>query len=314
MKDRKWRLNMYHGILPIWKEAGMTSHDVVFKVRKLLKMKKIGHTGTLDPSVSGVLVLCLGQGTKLVELLMDGRKGYRGEVTLGQATETEDADGAVVSQVFVNSPVDTATIDTTMRNMQGWIQQIPPMYSAVKVNGRRLYEYARSGEQVERPIRDAFIECFKRTSEPTYDAVNGVQKWEFDVLCGKGTYVRTLAVDLGETLGYPSHMSKLERYMSGGFTQDHAITLKQLEEIVAYGDVTKWIHPIEQALSEMPQLHLLEDQLFVVKNGQVVADDYFNEDVTEATALYWENRVIAIYAPHPTKKHALKPIRMFQYE
>lgn len=305
---------MYHGILPIWKEAGMTSHDVVFKARKLLKMKKIGHTGTLDPSVSGVLVLCLGQGTKLVELLMDGSKGYRGEVMLGQATETEDADGVIVDQKFVQIPVTNTHIDQVMANMQGWIEQIPPMYSAVKVKGRRLYEYARAGEVVERPKRQVWIESFRRTSEPEYDALNGLQKWQFDVRCGKGTYVRTLAVDLGVSLGYPSHMSKLERYMSGGFTQDQAITLQQLAEAVEQGEVAQWIRPIEQALQEIPQLQLTAAQAFVVKNGQVVPKDYFDDKIIEATALWWQNRIIAIYGPHPTKEKNLKPIRMFQYE
>ncbi|MCW6667387.1 tRNA pseudouridine(55) synthase TruB [Aerococcaceae bacterium NML160702] len=304
---------MFHGMIPVWKACGMTSHDVVFKLRKLLRMKKIGHTGTLDPQVDGVLVVCLGEATKLVELLMDGDKLYRGEITLGIATETEDAHGAEIERQFVSAPLSNAQIDQAMATFQGELTQIPPYYSAVKVNGKRLYEYARQGLEVERPIRQARIDYFKRTSEPIYE--NGIQRWSFEVQCGKGTYVRTLAVDLGAQLGYPSHMSQLTRYATGGFTKEQAFTLQQLADLHAQGDIATAVYPIESALQDYPQ-HELSEQAFrhVVCNGQVVAHDYFGFSLTEPTALYYDGLIRAIYAPHPTKKDRIKPIRMFNRE
>ena len=145
------------GILPVYKEAGMTSHDVVFKLRKILHMKKIGHAGTLDPSVDGVLPVALGKATKTIEFLQESGKIYTGEVTFGFATTTEDLDGEVVESQPLSRPFTTDEIAVAMKALTGDITQIPPMFSAVKVNGRRLYEYARAGETVERPERQATI-------------------------------------------------------------------------------------------------------------------------------------------------------------
>ncbi|MDO4432679.1 MAG: tRNA pseudouridine(55) synthase TruB [Aerococcaceae bacterium] len=304
---------MWNGILPIWKEAGMTSHDVVFKLRKLLRMKKIGHTGTLDPQVDGVLVICLGEATKLVELLMDGDKHYVGEITLGISTETEDAHGAVVERLAVEQPFSIETIDETMQHFHGEIEQIPPYYSAVKVNGKRLYEYARQGLQVERPRRIARIDAFERVGAPIYDAHNQTQRWHFSVQCGKGTYVRTLAVDLGKKLGYPSHMSQLTRFATGGFTKEQAFTLTQLAQLVENGNVEQALYPIEYALKKYPTYELTQSEYEqTVRHGQVVAADYFGERIETLTALYYGGRVVALYAPHPTKINVVKPFRMFQ--
>lgn len=305
---------MLHGIIPVWKPRGMTSHDVVFKLRKLLRMKKIGHTGTLDPQVDGVLVICVGEATKLVELLMDGEKLYRGEITLGIATETEDAHGEVVARKVVTQPLTDEAIDQAMATFHGDIIQVPPYYSAVKVQGKRLYEYARQGIEVERPERRVRIDYFKRTSDTHYEA-EGIQRWAFEVQCGKGTYVRTLAVDLGAQLGYPSHMSQLTRYATGGFTQAQSFTLQQLEELQAQQRIDTALYPIEAALQHYPQCDLDEATYHhIVRNGQVVADDYFGTAITEPTALYYQDLIRAIYAPHPTKKNCIKPIRMFHRE
>lgn len=304
---------MLHGIIPIWKESGMTSHDVVFKLRKLLKMKKIGHTGTLDPQVDGVLVVCLGEATKLVELLMDGQKVYRGEITLGYSTETEDAHGKEVERKNVTKAVPISVIDQAMRQMKGTIQQIPPYYSAVKVNGKRLYEYARQGIPVERPIRQVHIEDFLRTSEPIHCTKTQTQRWSFEVTCGKGTYVRTLAVDLGEKLGYPSHMSQLTRYATGGFSKEQAYTLEQLAQLLYTPLIHQAIYPIEYALSSYPSIDVTtKEEVRIVSNGQVLTEDYFGKVISEQTVLYHQGRAMAIYAPHPTKKGLIKPIRMFQ--
>ena len=186
------------GILPLWKEKGMTSFDCVYKVRKLLKTKKVGHSGTLDPEVDGVLPICIGKATKVVEYLHESNKVYQGEITLGFSTETEDAHGEIVSSSPIEIPFSIQEIDEKMQNFIGEITQIPPMYSAVKVNGKRLYEYARAGEEVERPVRKATIYNFRRISEPVYNEETKTQSWMFEVSCSKGTYVRTLSVDLGK--------------------------------------------------------------------------------------------------------------------
>ena len=304
------RHNM-RGLLPICKEKGMTSHDVVLRLRKILKMKKIGHTGTLDPDVDGVLLVCLGEGTKLVELLMDGQKEYQGSITLGYSTETEDASGEKVSTTPVLTPVNIDLIDQKMAEMEGVINQVPPYYSAVKVNGRKLYEYARAGEIVERPVRQVQIDSFIRTSEPVYNESQQTQTWDFHVVCGKGTYVRTLAVDLGEKLGFASHMSRLTRNATGGFNQQQALTLDQVQVAVEQGTINEAIRPIESALTEFPSIILTESQYHDVQHGKLLPHDYFNSLVSEQTVLFYQGLARAIYQPHPLKPNLLKPLRMF---
>ena len=157
------RANQMDGIINVKKEAGMTSHDVVFKLRKILGTKKIGHGGTLDPDVVGVLPIAVGKATRMVEFMQDEGKVYEGEITLGFSTTTEDASGEVVEQTPVEAPLDAGEVDRMIAQMVGEIEQVPPMYSAVKVNGRKLYEYARAGEEVERPVRQVAIYEFTRT-------------------------------------------------------------------------------------------------------------------------------------------------------
>lgn len=302
---------MFNGILPVWKAKGLTSHDVVFKLRRILKMKKIGHTGTLDPEVEGVLVICLGNATKLVETIMDSDKIYQGEITLGFSTETEDAHGTIVEQVAVTAPVSTELIDQKMAEFKGWVTQVPPYYSAVKVNGRKLYEYARAGETVERPERQVMVDHFKRTSEPVFDASEQTQQWEFEVKCGKGTYVRTLAVDLGKSLGYPSHMSQLTRTASGGFSGEEAYTLEEIQELMDQNQVESALQTISSALKDFPSLELTESQFVDVTYGKVLPYDYFDRPILEPTVLYYDQTVKAIYQPHPTKAGLIKPDKMF---
>ena len=305
---------MYHGILVINKPVGMTSHDVVFKLRKILRTKRIGHTGTLDPNVAGVLVCCIGQATKLVEDLMDGQKGYWGEITLGFSTETEDADGAPVERKRLEAPVSDAAIDAAMATFLGEIVQIPPYYSAVKVGGKRLYEYARAGQQVERPRRIARIDRFERLGASEFDPHEGLQRWSFDVQCGKGTYVRTLAVDLGAKLGYPSHMSHLVRYMTGGYSLSQAHSLEEVAQAADQGRVSHILVPLDQAINFCPHYHLQDSEWTIVKNGQVVPSTAFNLALKEATACYYQGKVRAIYGPHPSKPGMVKPLKMFTYE
>lgn len=298
------------GILPLWKEKGMTSFDCVFKVRRLLQTKKVGHSGTLDPEVDGVLPICVGKATKVVEYLLESNKVYQGEICLGIATETEDAHGEIVKQEEIISPFTIEEIDAMMETFKGEIIQIPPMYSAVKVNGKRLYEYARKGETVERPERRVKIYEFKRTSNPVYDEASKTQKWSFEVSCSKGTYVRTLAVDLGEKLGVPAHMSQLTRIKSGPFISEQCVTLSQLEALVEQNQAQSVLRPLEEVFETYPRVDVPEEFITKVKNGAILTTAELPQ-VIEPSTFYIEDELIALYGPHPEKKGLLKPIKMF---
>ena len=299
------------GIIPVWKPRGMTSHDVVFKLRKILKTKKVGHSGTLDPDVDGVLPICVGKATKVIEYIQDSNKIYQGEVTLGFSTETEDASGEVVETSLLDQAVSTETIDEAMASFLGEITQIPPMYSAVKVNGRRLYDYARKGEEVERPKRKAMIYEFSRQSEPTFS--EGLQKWQFHVDCGKGTYVRTLAVDLGSKLGFQAHMSDLTRIKSGGFTKEECFTIEEIALLMELEREHEFLLPLERGLAEFPSITLTKEMYQVVRNGSVLEETFFEGDtIKEPTVLFYENQAVSIYGEHPTKKGLLKPVKVFR--
>ncbi|MGX7023399.1 tRNA pseudouridine(55) synthase TruB [Vagococcus hydrophili] len=301
------------GIIPVWKPRGMTSHDCVFKLRKILKTKKVGHSGTLDPDVDGVLPICVGKATKVIEYIQDSNKIYLGEVTLGFSTETEDVSGAVVETTPVLTEISTKKIDEMMKEMTGEITQIPPMYSAVKVNGRRLYEYARNGETVERPERKAMIYSFNRTTEPVFDADLQQQKWSFEVDCGKGTYVRTLAVDTGKKLGYAAHMSDLTRIKSGGFTKDECFTIEEIALLMDLERQETFLHPLELGVKDFPRVDLSDEKYQGVRNGSVLPEDFFeNVVVDEPIALFYQGKIVSIYGKHPTKSGLLKPIKVLR--
>ncbi|KHD46732.1 tRNA pseudouridine(55) synthase TruB [Streptococcus hongkongensis] len=248
---------MKSGLINVKKEAGMTSHDVVFKLRRILQEKKIGHGGTLDPDVVGVLPIAVGKATRVIEYMTDSGKIYEGQVTLGFSTTTEDASGDVIDQLPVSADLTEEKIDACMATFLGDITQIPPMYSAVKVNGRKLYEYARAGQSVERPQRQVTIYQFERTSPLLFE--EGLCRFTFKVACSKGTYVRTLAVNLGEKLGYPSHMSQLIRTASAGLTLDEALNLSEIENLVKQDDWS-FILPISYGVSDLPKLMISESE------------------------------------------------------
>ncbi len=299
------------GILPLWKERGMTSHDCVFKLRKILHTKKVGHGGTLDPDVDGVLPICIGKGTKIIEYLQDSGKTYVGEITLGFSTTTEDASGEIVAQSVVETAPTRAEIDEIMEQMVGTITQVPPMYSAVKVKGKRLYEYAREGLAVERPKRQAEIHYFKRTSEPVVKQA-GTLSWTFEVGCGKGTYVRTLAVDTGAKLGYEAHMSDLTRTGSGGFTTKECVTLQEVADLMEKADHS-FLLPIERAVTMFERLDISDQQYQIVRNGGFLSlDELEIVDESGMIALFHQERLISIYAQHPTKQAFLKPVKVLR--
>ena len=278
---------MLSGIINLKKEAGMTSHDAVFKLRKMLKEKKIGHGGTLDPDVTGVLPIAVGKATRLIEYMQEEGKVYEGKITLGFSTTTEDASGDVVEVTPVSPELSQEMVDQTMATFVGQIVQIPPMYSAVKVDGRKLYDYARAGQEVERPKRTVEIRSFERTSPLV--AEGDLVRFTFRVKCGKGTYVRTLSVDLGAKLGYASHMSKLERTGSAGLTLDDALILAEIADLVENGDFS-FHRPLELGIGDLPILELTSEEVTEVSFGRRISLD---TDV-DLLAAFHQGKLIAI--------------------
>lgn len=302
------------GIIPLWKEKGMTSHDCVFKMRKILKTKKIGHSGTLDPDVEGVLPIAIGKATKVIEYMVDSKKTYEGEITLGYSTTTEDRSGEVVSSKPVDSDLSIEDIDKIMSSFIGEIIQTPPMYSAVKVNGKRLYEYARAGEKIERPSRAVNIYNYERTSDVNYNKIANTASFAFKVSCSKGTYVRTLAVDTGESLGFPAHMSKLIRTESGGYQSSDSFTLAQVKEAMDNLEIEKIIKPLETVLTPFSAYELNEEEWNRVRNGALIPKAEIPGNKKMPVVFYINQKAVAIYSDHPTKLDLLKPIKILRTE
>lgn len=292
---------MINGIINLKKEAGMTSHDAVFKLRKILHEKKIGHGGTLDPDVVGVLPIAIGKATRVIEYMTEAGKVYRGQICLGFSTTTEDASGEVVEKTPVSTELTEDAIDQAMASFVGKITQIPPMYSAVKVDGKRLYEYARTGQDVERPKRHVTIYDFKRTSPLIVK--DDCCYFDFEVACSKGTYIRTLSVDLGKSLGFASHMSYLERQASAGLQLEDALTLSEITEKVAQDDFS-FLLPIEYGVMDLPRVDLTENQVTEISFGRKIALDRTEEQL----AAFYQDKVVAILIP---RDDLYKPNKVF---
>ncbi|WP_125579848.1 tRNA pseudouridine(55) synthase TruB [Levilactobacillus cerevisiae] len=298
------------GIIPLYKERGMTSFDCVAKLRRILHTKKVGHSGTLDPSVDGVLPICIGSATKVVPYLMASGKMYRGTVTLGFATTTEDLDGEVVERQPLTKPFTLAELTAATTALTGTIRQTPPMYSAVKVNGRKLYEYARAGETVERPTRTITVDHFTLTGVGDFDAAQGTQTVAFEVACSKGTYVRTLAVDLGRQLGVPAVMASLTRHKSGGFTLDQTVTLEQVAAAMANEDLSPVLRSIDYALTEYPHVALSDRVWALVQHGVFLTPDELDGASAPEIALTYQGTTKCLYQ-WSAEKHQYKPLKMF---
>lgn len=295
-----------HGILPLWKPKGMTSHDCVMKIRRIFGTKKVGHTGTLDPEVEGVLTICIGNATKLVPFLTVSKKTYIAECCLGVATETEDAHGAIIEEKEFVEKDFNEQINQTLQKFQGVITQVPPMYSAVKVNGKKLYEYARANQEVERPIRQITIFHLERIPV-TNQAEN---KFSFKVVCSQGTYIRTLCVDIGRELGYPAHMSHLIRTEAGSFTQADTYTFEELEQAKQTGTERELLVPMLEGIKDMVQIEVDNDIRKRVLNGQKLP--VFHQQIpTGPFAIISNNQLLAIYQIHPENNEEIKPIRVF---
>lgn len=300
------------GIIALYKERGLTSHDCVFKLRKILKTKKVGHTGTLDPEVAGVLPICVGRATKLAEYLTDEGKEYHAEITLGRSTTTEDQTGDTVAEKEISEPISAQEIAKVLDELTGEITQIPPMYSAVKVAGKKLYEYARAGESVERPKRQVQIDELKRLD--SHEITQASPSFALRIRCGKGTYIRTLAVMIGEKLGYPAHMSALRRSKSGFFEEADCLTLAEIEEKMQADDLS-FLKPLELGVQSFPQVMLTEALHKRVLNGALLTEqELFKEEIVPSSpvALLFDGKLTALYQKHPSRSGVWKPEKVIE--
>lgn len=286
---------MYSGILPIYKERGMTSHDVVFKARKILQMKKIGHAGTLDPEVDGVLLLLLGDATKVSDYAMDLGKSYLAEVCLGLKTTTEDLTGEIIQEQDVFD-VDIENIKEILSSMVGEVTQTPPIYSAVKVKGKKLYEYARSGNfDIKIPSRKVNIYNITLIENSEYYKDNKFY-FSINISCGKGTYVRTIATQIGEQLNIPSTMSRLTRTSSGKISERECLSLDKLKEIVETDSLNKYLLPKEYALESYESIEVPNYRAKQIMNGLRFRRNQFEGyDFTVPKVFTYNNKAIAVY-------------------
>ncbi|WP_025679861.1 tRNA pseudouridine(55) synthase TruB [Paenibacillus massiliensis] len=302
-------MSHWEGILPVYKPAGFTSHDVVAKTRRLLRMKRIGHTGTLDPQVTGVLPLCLGKATRVVEYVQEQPKEYRATLRLGISTDTEDLTGTVLEQAD-GSHVTLEEAKAVLEQFIGTISQVPPMYSAVKVDGKRLYELAREGKTVERKSRQVTIHEIEMTECAHHDSFTDIT---FRVLCSKGTYIRTLCVDIGQALGLPATMVELQRTMSAGISLDRCLTLEQIEQYAADGTLDKYLIPVDEAISFLASHTVEEAKATAALQGQRLSFTVVHPPVStdQPIRLYRENgQFLGIYKREESSG-AIAPVKVF---
>lgn len=288
------------GWLVVDKPAGITSTAVVNKVKWAMDAQKAGHAGTLDPAATGVLAIALGEATKTVPYITDALKCYRFMVNLGAATTTDDAEGAVIATADVR-PSD-AEIEAALVAFRGDIQQVPPQFSAVKVDGERAYDLAREGEAMELAARPLWVERLEMLSRPSPDQV------ELEMVCGKGGYVRSIARDLGASLGCLGHVAWLRREWSGPFSASDGISLEQIDALAKTAELDAFLKPLELGLADLPELPCTPEGAARLKNGNpgmVIASSVGYGD--EAWASYQGRAVaVGIY-----KAGELHPSRVF---
>ena len=299
-----------NGIINIYKEQGYTSHDVVAKLRGILRMKKIGHTGTLDPDAVGVLPVCTGRATKLCGMITDWGKTYEAVMLLGTRTDTQDISGNILSQTEVN--VTKIQIMDVIGSFTGEYDQIPPMYSALKHNGRKLYELARQGIEIERKPRRVNIKSILINDINLEDNDKTVT---FTVECSKGTYIRTLCEDIGNRLGCGACMQSLKRTRVGSFSIDNSYTLSQIEQMVQAGKTDEILTPIDEMFSDSRKIIISQEYDKLLYNGNKLPynsiqgknDVQHNED--EQVRVYDKNdEFIGVYR---FEGNEFVPVKMF---
>lgn len=301
---------MYHGIINVYKEAGYTSHDVVAKLRGICGQKKIGHTGTLDPDAVGVLPVCLGNGTRLCDMLTDRTKEYIAGLRLGITTDTQDISGQILEEKEVLASPEMA--GKRILSFQGDSMQVPPMYSALKVNGKKLYELAREGKEVERAARPITVYEIEVLEERHPD-------YRIRVVCSKGTYIRTLCHDIGQSLGCGGVMTSLTRTRVGEFDIGHAYTLDRLQEMADGGTLSRVIIPVDRMFENCPALQAKESAHKALRNGnQLQWRDFMDHERAEASIL--DGTLVRVYSHqgiffgvygYEEKRERFSPVKMF---
>lgn len=305
---------MYDGMINVCKEKGFTSHDVVAKLRGILHQKKIGHTGTLDPDATGVLPVCLGKGTKLCDMITDRDKTYRAVMLLGKTTDTQDISGQVLSEKEVT--VSEGAVYDAAAEFVGDYMQVPPMYSAIKVDGRKLYELARAGQEIERKARHVVIHSIDIT-EVHLPYVT------MDVCCSKGTYIRTLCQDIGEKLGCGACMTELTRLKVGSFDMSEAFTLSEIQAMAEIGEeeVRRHMVSVEDMLLDYPKFRTtdaLSDKMLA--NGNWLPKEQVASFGNDGEAVLTDGLQVRMYSStgdftaiyqYAAGKNSLKNIKMF---
>lgn len=306
-----------NGIINIKKERGFTSHDVVAKLRGIIGQKKIGHTGTLDPDAEGVLPVCLGRATKVCDMLTNVSKKYETVMLLGVTTDTEDISGNVLTNnEKAAATIDKRTVRDAVMSYVGTYEQTPPMYSALKVNGRRLYELARKGVEVEREPRAVTI----------YDIVINeidIPRVRFAVECSKGTYIRTLCKDIGEKIGCGACMERLVRTQVSTFKIEDAVTISEVENLVKNGMLDKVIVPVDSMFSDCAKCVVKEKYNVLIYNGnKFSAENVFAEELLpgeyDGGELFGERARVRVYDEagnfiglYERRGREYKPLKMF---
>lgn len=298
---------MTDGVINVYKEQGYTSFDVVAKLRGILKQKKIGHTGTLDPMAEGVLLVCLGKATKLVDMLTEGTKEYHAVMQLGLETDTEDITGSVLCEHELSPDITRERIIAALNCFVGSYNQIPPMYSAIKKDGRKLYEYARQGILIEREPRAVEIYSIDNIE------VELPNKVQFDVHCSKGTYIRSLCRDVGRVLGCGGVLAGLVRQEVHGYKLGDALRLSDIERLHQAGALSPHIIPVDAILSHYAPVRIREEYQSALLNGNKLAERCFEkipEDAGGIIRVYCRDAFLALYE-YQTSERLYKPYKMF---
>lgn len=306
---------MWHGVLIINKERGLTSHQVIAKLRRIIKQTEIGHTGTLDPAAEGVLVVGLGQATRSFPFMDESIKVYRAEIILGQQTDTQDASGKVIAEhCETDSTIDV--INKTISELTGDIQQIPPMYSAVKLHGQKLYDLARQGVTVERNARP--IKVYSWTIENPKLKYGFKDRFNSVISCSKGTYIRTLINDLGEKLGCGAHMGSLLRLQSGIFRLEDAVALDRVRECYEADRLDDLLLPISKVLDHLPSIYPEDEDLLKVQNGGKLSFTKYGKiettgSLVKAQEIGSEKTIAVLRLEDNGAYHFWQPIKVFRY-
>lgn len=301
---------MLNGVINVYKEKGYTSHDVVAIVRKTLNIKKVGHTGTLDPDAEGVLPVCIGQATKLADYIMAERKSYTAEITFGAETTTQDASGDIIKEYEYT--FDENRLREVIDTFKGEQTQVPPMYSAIKINGKKLYEIAREGREIERKAREITVYDI-RIAE-----INPPNKAIIEIDCSKGTYIRSLCSDIGNKLGWGAFMSSLTRTASGKFKLNEAVKLDELKNAAERGEAEKFIIPPDDVLSGYKRVTVSEKADKYLYNGGKIYGGYLKYDKKPSDneiVLGYDatGRLVGIYLykfDEEKKTYFIKPVRL----